>query len=56
MFGLDIIEKLEQANEDLAKQLSDVHTELVTMNSNLEQLIKLQTEALELRRKQNDDE
>ena len=51
MFGLDIIEKLEKANEELTDQLTEVCDELKEMNKNLENLIKLQTEALELRRK-----
>jgi len=54
MFGLDIIEKLEKANEELTEQLTDVSAELKTVNKNLERLIKLQTEALKLRRKANE--
>jgi len=51
MFGLDIIEKLEAANEELTEQLSEVKDELVKLNANMETLIKLQQEALELRKK-----
>lgn len=53
MFGLDIIEKLEKANEELTDQLTEVCTELQTLNKNMETLIKLQTEALELRKERN---
>ena len=56
MLGLDIIGKLEKANEELTEQLSEVKDELIELNCNMETLIELQREALELRRKADSEE
>ena len=53
MFGLDVIAKLEQANEELTEQLGGVHGQLVLMNKNIETLIKLQKERITVTKANN---
>ena len=53
MFGLDVIAKLEQANEELTEQLGGVHEQLVLMNKNIETLIKLQKERVTVTKANN---
>ena len=53
MFGLDVIAKLERANEELTEQLGGVHEQLVLMNKNVEKLIKLQKERITVTKANN---